>query len=56
MGAPGRLDFMIGAARFKTTTSARAEGTAEHGQTILTRPPVKVPKFLRGKRGRDSDR
>jgi hypothetical protein len=28
----------------------------DYGQTIFTRPPVKVPKFLRGKRGREGDR
>ena len=52
--APGRFDGMIGAHFDDDERPSRED--REHGQTIFTRPPVKVPKFLRGKRGRDGDR
>jgi hypothetical protein len=48
--APGRFDGLIGAHLDDDERPSRED--RDYGQTIFTRPPVKLPKFLRGKRER----
>ena len=48
--APGRLDGMIGVHLDDDERPSRED--RGYGQTIFTRPPVKVPKFLKSKRER----
>ena len=49
--AHGRFDGMIGV-HFDDDDERPSREDREFGQTIFTRPPVKVPKFLRSKRDR----
>jgi hypothetical protein len=51
--APG-LDALTGG-HFGDEDARPTREDRQYGQTIFTRPPVKVPKLLQGRRGRERD-